>query len=318
MGAKALSKIKGIVKDIKSIRIQGATNVAFATLEGIKLYSEWYVGKVAGYKKELKEIGDMLSLARDNEPLARNAVKYVLQASSSIKASELDELRGKVETACSAYESMLAEAKVDMIKFGTEALAKEDVILTHCHSSSAITIIKNVAQLKTIEGKSLKVVATETRPLYQGRKTAKELFEAGLDVTQIVDSACASFITEDKYLPVGAVIVGCDELLKDGSFINKVGTFAIALAAHEGVDEFYVATTLLKLGLESHPKKVGIEERESSEVWDKAPKGLKIINPAFEQVDSKYVTGYITEAGVLRREELIIKAREVYPWLWER
>ncbi|MFC1780163.1 translation initiation factor eIF-2B, partial [Patescibacteria group bacterium] len=242
--------------------------------------------------------------------------RYIL--SNTKKISDEMSVFEKVTNACDSYESMITDAKVEIIKNGTEALIKESIVLTHCHSSTSVSILKNVAKFKEIESKIFKVIATETRPRYQGRKTAKELLESGVDVTQIVDSACASFIVGDDYHPVGAVVVGCDELLKDGSFINKVGTFSIAISAKQGADEFYVATTLLKLDPLRKPKLAEIEQRDASEVWNEAPKGLKIINPAFERVDAKYVTGYITEAGVLKGSELIENAKRVYPWLFEK
>jgi ribose 1,5-bisphosphate isomerase len=308
-----IKKIKKIESDIKSIKIQGATNVALATVLGIKVVADNFKDDSKRLISEIRKVGDRLSLARENEPLARNAVRYIL--SSAKKISDEVSMFQIVTNACDAYESMIADAKVEITKNGTEALIKESVVLTHCHSSTSVTTLKNVAKFKEIEGKIFKVIATETRPLYQGRKTAKKLMEAGVDVTQIVDSACASFIVGDEYHPVGAVIVGCDELLKDGSFINKVGTFSIAISAKQGADEFYVATTLLKLDPSRKPKLAKIEQRDAREVWDGAPKGLKIINPAFERVEAKYVTGYITEAGVLKGSELIENAKRVYPWL---
>jgi ribose 1,5-bisphosphate isomerase len=303
------AKIKRIETDIKSIKIQGATNVALATLRGIRLVAKH--SKDKAWKKEVREVGSRLSEARENEPLARNAVRFILH--SLRDDSDVD----FVLKACDGYESMIAEGKKGMIRSGTEVLREESVILTHCHSSSAVTVLKNVAKFRSIQGEDFKVVSTETRPRYQGRKTAQELLEAGIDVTQIVDSACASFITDDKYLPVGAVVVGCDELLPDGSFINKVGTYSIALAAKKGADEFYVATTLLKLDPERKGRLKDIELREAKEVWEKAPEGLKIINPAFEQVSCDYVTGYITEIGVLKAKELLKRARDVYPWIFD-
>jgi len=312
MNSTLVTKINHIERDIKSIEIQGATNVALATLEGLRLVARNFEGKSLDLRKEVARVGKRLSEARENEPLARNALKFVLQ---SLEGEDL-KLKERVLGACDGYESMIADGKVGMIQFGTEVLHKEDVILTHCHSSSAVTILKNVAKYKAIKGKSVKIIATETRPRFQGRKTAKELLRAGIDVTQIVDSACASFIVDDRYLPVGAVIVGCDELLRDGSFINKVGTYSIALAAKKGADEFYVATTLLKLDPQRDPDLAEIELRDASEVWEDAPKGLKIINPAFEQVSSAYVTGYITEAGVLKKRELLKEAKKIYPWIF--
>lgn len=317
MNQKVSLKIKKIEDDIKSIKVQGATNVALATIKGVKLFVEHYNGDTANFFKEVKKIGEMLSLARENEPLARNFLKFIHKVFKNIdKPFDVEKFKVEIIEGCNQYEAMIADSKVEIIKFGTEVLASQNVILTHCHSSTAVTVLKNVAKLRSIEGADFKVVSTETRPLYQGRKTSKKLFEAGVDVTLITDSACASFIVDDEYLPVGAIIVGCDELLIDGSFINKVGSYSIALAAQKGKDEFYVATSLLKLETKRDSKSTKIEQRDICEVWKDAPEGLKIINPAFELVSAKYVTGYITEAGVIKADSLLSKTKELYPWLF--
>lgn len=308
-----LREIEKIEEDIKAIKIQGATNVALATLEGIRLVVE--SGEVEGDKliSEVKKVGEKLALARKNEPLARNAMKYILHKLSE-KDSEKD-FKKEIVNYCKEYKALIERAKKNIITNGTGSLRKEKVVLTHCHSSTSTSTLINVAKFKSIVGEEFKVVATETRPRYQGRKTAKELYEAGVDVTMIVDSACSAFIIDDRYLPVGAIIVGCDELLRDGSFINKVGTHSIAVAAQKGADEFYVATTLLKLNAKKGSKLPEIEQRDVGEVWEEAPEGLKIINPAFDFISKDYVTGYITEVGVLESKDLVKKAREFYSWL---
>jgi len=307
-------KIVKLENDIKSIKIQGATNVALATIEGMKIAVKHVINEPDRIIPIIKKVGERLSLARNNEPLARNGVKYVLYMSKKVK---LDDLPSEIIDICSSYQVLIQNAKRDIINFGTDVLKKEEVILTHCHSSTAVSILKNIAKFRSIKGEKFKVISTETRPLYQGRLTAKELFNSGIEVTQIVDSFSTSFIVEDKYIPIGAVIVGCDELLKDGSFINKVGTYAIALASKKDNDKFYVAVSLLKLEVQENTSLQGIEQREASEVWKDAPKGMKIINPAFEKIDSSYVTGYITEAGELKKQDILKTARKIYPWLFD-
>lgn len=308
------NQINTIEKDIKSITIQGATNVALATLEGIKLFVLNFKGNDCNRLLEgVKNIAERLSEARENEPLARNVSRYL---SAHLEAKGLEETKKEITDLCNSYESIIDEAKRNIIKFGTEALQDHSVILNHCHSSSSMAVLKNVSKYRDIHKKGFKVIVTETRPLYQGRKSAKELSKFGIETTLVVDSAAASFIVSDTYEPVSAVIVGCDELLLDGSFINKVGTFSLAIAAEEGADKFYVATTLLKLAVDKRKKDVKIEQRDLTEVWEDAPKDVEIINPAFEQVNSKYVSGYITEVGVLKEKELISSAKEVYPWLF--
>lgn len=309
-------QIRRIEQDIKSIAIQGATNVALATLEGIRLGARNIKGDRASVLGEIREIGKQLSNARENEPLARNAVKYVSRAVEDAMQDTEMTVQKIIIDAAEEYEILIRRGKEKIKQYAVKALSSEDVVLTHCHSSTTTNALIHIAQERAQAGKEFHVVATETRPLYQGRKTAKELVEADVNVTQIVDSVCASFIVDDRYLPVGAVIVGCDELLSNGAFINKVGTYSISIAAREGKDELYVATTLLKMDPERSLSVPEIEQRDAKEVWEEAPKGLEIINPAFELVSAEYVTGYITEAGVLSSKDLLKTAKKQYPWLF--
>ncbi|MDD3648432.1 MAG: hypothetical protein PHS44_08125 [Candidatus Dojkabacteria bacterium] len=310
-----MDKIRKLEKDIKAIRIQGATNVALATLEGIRQFASSNKD-LSGtrLKNGVLKVGSLLSGARENEPLARNAVKYLRKElgrdEESIDTERIFEI-------CDQYESLIQEGKISIVSYGTEVLREYDVVLNHCHSSTAITILKNVAQFRKIKERKFRVVATETRPLYQGRLSAKELLDAGVRTTLIVDSVCASFITDDRYVPVDAVVVGCDEILGDGSIINKVGTFSIALAAQKGCDNFYVATTLLKLEHSKNAKNVDIEQRAAEEIWKEAPRDLEIINPAFELIRQEFITGYITEVGVLKPKDLMSSAKKFYPWLFD-
>lgn len=307
---KAEAEVKKIREDIKSITIQGATNVAIATLKGIKLIASKYKAKdLPDLIKEVEKAGFSLSEARENEPLATNGVRYVLGKLKDF--SGLTEAREAISSAADEYLVLIKESKQKIIENGVQLLKGTNVILTHCHSSTATATLIGVSK----ENPKLQVVATETRPLYQGRKTAKELVDAKVNVTQIVDDAAPSFIEDDRYLPVESVLVGCDELLRDGSFINKVGTYSMALSAKVGKDEFYVTTTLLKMNMYKEPKFPEIEMRAAREIWEDAPKGLKIINPAFEVVGPEFVTGYITEDGVLKADELKENALKLYPWL---
>ncbi|MBN1915393.1 translation initiation factor eIF-2B [Candidatus Dojkabacteria bacterium] len=305
-----LNQIKEIKAKIKNIEIQGATNVALATLGGIKITAnESTADSVSSFLEEIEKTGIELSEARENEPLAGNGVRYILGKIKNFE--DLVEAKEAISLAIEEYVELINKSKEEIFKAGVEELKNFDVILTHCHSSTSTKILIELSK----RNPKLSVVSTETRPLFQGRITAKKLSNANAKVFQIVDSAAPSFIEDDRYLPVECVLVGNDELLSDGSFINKIGTYSMALSAKAGKDKFYVATTLLKLNLKKDIKFPEIEMRPSKEVWEDAPMELKIINPAFDLIRPEFVTGYITEAGVITSSEVKDKALELYPWL---
>ena len=88
------------------------------------------------------------------------------------------------------------------------------------------------------------------------------------------------------------------------------------MAAHYADKPFYVVTPFLKLDLESHHNNIEIEIRESRELWEDAPKGLQMYNPAFEVIDKGLITGYVTELGILKSGDIKKAAQENYPWLF--
>ncbi|MBN1331733.1 hypothetical protein JW978_02480 [Candidatus Dojkabacteria bacterium] len=300
-------RINQLCKDIETVKIQGATNVALVAMEGMRIAAESNIQE-DNLLESVESAGYKLSRARENEPLARNAVKFVL---GQIKSNNINH-KSQIIEATRQFEEIIRRSKARIIQFSAELLAKYQVILTHCHSSTSTEGIAAAAK----KNPEMTVVSTETRPLYQGRKTAKELLDAGVNATQIVDSASASFIVDDRYLPVEAIVIGADEVFMDGRVINKVGSYQIALAAEDGKDEFYVLASLLKIDPTGQSSEPNIEMRPAKEVWEDAPKNLNIINPSFELIPARLVTAYITEAGVLKAEELGPALKSIYPWAY--
>jgi len=139
--------------------------------------------------------------------------------------------------------------------------------------------------------KKFEVYNTETRPLYQGRKTARQLERAGIKVTMFVDSALGIALGKSRGTKkVSKVFLGADALLKKG-VINKVGSGVIARIAKQERIPVYIIADSWKYTT----RKIPIEQRKLNEVWDRAPKGIKMENPAFEFVEGRYITKIVTE-----------------------
>jgi ribose 1,5-bisphosphate isomerase len=151
------------------------------------------------------------------------------------------------------------------------------------------------------DGKKISVIATETDPLEQGVKTAKELAKVKIPVTLITDNAVGYFMPT-----VDCVLVGSDAIRKEG-VVNKVGTSLLALAAKENKKPFYVAANTLKF---DKRKKLTIEERSPKEVYRELIrpgnlKNVKIRNPAFDVTPWKFITAVITEKRILEPKQVL-------------
>jgi len=213
---------------------------------------------------------------------------------------------------CDEYLGLITAAKKSSIEKCARYLTNYDKILTHCHSSTVVDLIKAISK----GDKNFEVVSTETRPLYQGRITAKNLIDAGIKTTLIADSAAESFAINRGSVPIDVVFLGSDQIMKGGYVINKIGSWGIAVAAHYGGKPLYIVSNLLKFDKDSLFSDVEIEIREDRELWPEAPRGLDMYNPAFEIVDNALITGFVTELGIIKPNEVEKVIKENYPWLF--
>jgi len=191
------------------------------------------------------------------------------------------------------------EAQEEINKNVFELLEKKEIIFTHCHSTNVVKSLIYAHKNK----KNIKVYNTETRPLFQGRKTARHLSKAGIEVTTYIDSAVGVALgNEGKTKRVSKIFLGADALVKEG-VINKIGSEVVARLAREEKIPVYIIADSWKFS----KKKIPIENRKLNEVWDKAPKNIKIKNPAFEFVPKRYIKGIITELGLMKYKTFVKK-----------
>lgn len=297
-----MDKINQMTEDIKSLRIQGANNIALAVLDGLESQAkELMTEKQTDAEKYLLEIGEKLAYARPTEPLAQNAIRYIFlreNQTANFYLQKISEYRQKLHSAIQIIE----RSNIDAIKDG-------GTYLTHCHSSTVISLFTKAWK----DGKRFRVYVTETRPKFQGRKTAKELVEAGIDdVTFIIDDVAPQLIAS-KEKCIDAVFIGADMLSEKG-FVNKVGSFGIAIACRIENIPLYSITTLLKY--DSRPFSFSfIEKRKSSEVWENPPSGLRFYTPAFDYIPYETYIKIICEKGEIRGDEATSSAYSLYPFL---
>ncbi len=312
-------EIQQIRKDIEDLKIQGATNIAISTFEGMKLFlsNKWGNDSIKDLVKSSIEVGEYLANARENEPLARNGVIFIKIKSQNLFMESIDikKAQDRLITFIDEYLDMISSSKKLIVENSVDDLRDFENVLTHCHSSTAVDLLKGMAKSKKKD--DFGVVCTETRPNFQGRITAKALVEARIDTILIADSAAESFAIGRGSRPIDAIFLGCDQFTKDGYMINKIGSWGIAMAAHYADKPVYVVTPLLKMDPYISASQIEIEVREDKELWNDAPKGLDMFNPAFEIVDKSLITGYVTEEGILEPKELEKVVKEKYTWLFE-
>lgn len=194
-----------------------------------------------------------------------------------------------------------------MGNFGAKLLPNGARVLTHCNAGAlataghgtALGVIRSAVE----EGKSISVIADETRPFLQGaRLTAWEMVQEKIPITLITDNMAGHFMSLGE---IDAVIVGTDRVAANGDVANKIGTYMVAVLAHRHNIPFYVACPISTIDMTiPSGKQIPIEERSSNEVkgfrdYHWAADGVNIRNPAFDVTPAELVTAIITEQGVV-------------------
>ena len=264
--------------------------------------------------KNSKEVTDffnkasqMLVDARETEPLLRNAMKY---AKSKLKwgadSKELAE-------AFKQYLYWIEREEWIRPHIWSELIHDWDIVFTHCHSKSVIDILVKAWK----DWKKIHVYNTETRPLYQWRKTSQDLVNAWVPNTMVVDSSASSVIDNTCWntIDVKEIFLWSDCIKPDWTVINKIWSFAIWLSAWNSWVPLYVVGSLLKIDVVD---KVWIETRDGKELWPEAPDWLNIINFAFDRIPHKCITWIVTEFGVIRPENLMRAVEKYYPRMLEK
>ncbi len=181
-------------------------------------------------------------------------------------------------------------------------------VLTHCNAGALATsgygTALGVVRAAAESGRTISVVAGETRPFLQGsRLTAWELARDGIPVSVITDGMAGHLMSQGE---VDLVIVGADRIAANGDVANKIGTYALAVLAREHGLPFHVAAPLSTVDLATPDgASIPIEQRSSREVEELAgvrlvPDGVTARHPAFDVTPARLVTGIITEAGIAR------------------
>lgn len=304
-----MNKIKQLVLNIENLKVQGATNVCLATLEIAKLFAKENKNlNLKIFTNRFKKIVIKTSLIRATEPMAQNAVKYILYNLKKIKPKTTQQAVKFINKYSNEFIKLLKLNKKKVVKNGLKIIKNKDKILTHCHSSSVEKILINS------KSKKISVYNTETRPLFQGRITAKKLAAKNIDVIMLVDSAADFFISphSGKDLMMDKVIIGCDSISWDGSIVNKIGSYGIGLSCKYNKIPLYIACTLFKMDSDNI---INIEMRKKSEIWKKSGKKIDIINFAFDIVPAQFITGIICEFGILKPNEVKKAVQKHYPWI---
>ncbi|WP_394356957.1 ribose 1,5-bisphosphate isomerase [Candidatus Methanocrinis natronophilus] len=290
---------------IRTMEIRGAALIARAAASALKEFAlSIEAASLEEFNGEVRRGAEILLDTRPTAVSLSNAIRTVMR----YRGDDLEAARSSLAKNADSFveRSLMAVERIGEI--GSRRILDGDVILTHCNSSVALAIIKTAFDA----GKDIRVIATESRPRYQGHLTIKALDGWGIDTELVVDSAVRSVINE-----VDHVIVGADVITANGSLVNKIGTAAIALAAHEARTSFVVAAETYKFSPETiMGELVPIEERSPEEVYPGISKlaHVRVRNPAFDVTPHRYIDVICTEIGAIPPEMSYLVIKEMLGW----
>jgi len=295
--ASAIKELK--VRGAPAIGILGAYTVALGALK-IEIATK------GEFLSKLRDITNTLAATR---PTARNLFQTIDRMQKVAESGKnIGQIKRALVDEAVKIHNEEEEATRKLSQFGAELIKDDFAILTHCNTGAlatggygtALGVIKQAKE----QGKNIKVLATETRPLLQGaRLTAWELKKANIPFKLITDSMAGYFMSRGE---VDCVIVGADRIAANGDTANKIGTYPLAVLAMEHGIPFYVAApiTTIDLSLASGAE-IPIEQRSPEEVTHIqgvaiAPEGTQALNPAFDVTPHYYITAIITENGIIK------------------
>ena len=296
---------KKLIKDIKDLKIQGAENVAKASLLAIKSVLKNSKAKTATHLiTELDYVKNLLLDSRPTEPCMHTTLTCLLRG---LDHKSLERTKKAVKTNIDYVSKHFSLVEKKICQVGSKKIKKNSIIFTHCHSSTVIRVLLAAKKKRTFE-----VHNTETRPLFQGRTTAEQLTKGGVKVTHYVDSAARYALQKaDLFL------IGADAITSEGNVVNKIGSGLFAEIAHKHNIPIYICTNSWKFDIRTlQGRDLPIENRSPKEVWPKHPKRVKIENPAFETIESHLIMGIISELGIYSPQVFIEEVKKEYSFLF--
>ncbi len=300
-----------VAKAIRTMVVRGAPAIGVAAAMGIALGMRRSTAK--GTKQFAIEFQKACDLMAGTRPTAVNlfwAIDRMKKAfGEAARAGDApDEIAAKLEREARAIHDEDVASCRAMGAFGAAVVPDGARVLTHCNAGALATAgygsALGVIRAAVEQGKRIAVFADETRPFLQGaRLTAWELVREGIHTTVITESMAGPLMRAGE---IDIVVVGADRIAANGDTANKIGTYTVAVLAHEHKVPFYVAAPLSTIDLSTPDgDRIPIEERDQREVTHLGssrltPEGANIRNPAFDVTPHRYITGIITERGIFK------------------
>lgn len=305
----SLDSYQAVTDAIKKMVVRGAPALGATGAFGMALAACQSEAKdAAGLRDDLKTAGVMLGASRPTAVNLAWAIQRMLRIAEAAHGS-VEDIRSQLICVAQQLADEDVAINQQMARYGETLIDDGDTIIHHCNTGALAAVdwgtALGVIRMAHQNGKRVHVLVDETRPRLQGaRLTAWELGQYGIPYDIISDGAAGYFLSRGL---AQKVFFGADRVAANGDVANKVGSYMLALAAHDNQVPVYSVFPLSTVDMTlQHGQDIPIEEREADEVLDievrgekVAPAGATARNPAFDVTPSRLFTGWVTEKGII-------------------
>ena len=297
-------KTPNLLRELVEDNTSGATELIDKALEIIRIQLDMTTDQYRDIREEFIYLSKQIINTRPSMAPLINTIGYFIHDLEKINKQILGKRLNKFtldrqkrnESLELFFHTFLKESKKSPLK-----------IMLISYSSTIINLL-----LKNKEF-NIEIFVLESRPLLEGRKTAEILSEY-FKTHIIIDAGMGKFIDQ-----IDLILIGVDSILKNGSIINKIGTYPLAVLANAEKIDVYAVADSYKYNLRSHfNQPIMIEAKTTTEIYNKEIKNefLEIHNYYFDITESKYITGIISNYGILSIQEFLEKVQKDLPTKW--
>ena len=301
-----LEKPSEIALAIREMVVRGAPSIGVAAAYGAAFAMR--SGASTPPAERFETARRVLSATRPTAVNLFASLERIGRRFADVAAEPPERIESSLVEEADAIAQEALESSRRLGRHGAQLLSGGSTVLTHCNAGglatggygSALGVIRAAVE----QGKSIRVLAPETRPFLQGsRLTAWELARDGIPVEVITDGMAGHFLSRGE---VAAVVVGADRIAANGDTANKIGTYSLAVLAKENGVPFYVAAPTTTIDLECPDgRAIPIEERSPGEVLSfagtpTAPAGVGARHPAFDVTPARFISAIVTDQGICR------------------
>ncbi len=293
-----------LLSNLRDDNSSGATELIEKALDIIKILLELTENSNADITKDIYKISKEIINSHPSMAPLINVIGYLIHDLRVITKNDLLERLNQFETDKLRRQKALEES---FRTFLTSKGKKELKIMLISYSSTINKLLKNNKDYP------LEIFILESRPLLEGHRVA-EFLSSYFKTNLIIDAAMGKFIDG-----IDLVLIGVDSILKNGSIINKIGTFPLAVLANTKKIDVYAVADSFKYNLRSHySQKILIEEKPIKEIYDEELTNdlLKVHNLYFDITPPDYITGIISDLGILSIQDFLKKVKKTLPIEW--